>query len=254
LTEKPASIRPAWVDFHCHLDLYPDHATLIGECDRERIATLAVTTTPKAWEGNLSLASRSKMVRVGLGLHPQLVSERASEIELFEKLLADTRFVGEVGLDAGPRFYRSFEAQERVFARILSACSEQGNKVLSIHSIRAASKVLDHLDRYLSPDRGKCVLHWFTGSNSEAKRAIDYGCYFSINAEMLRSPKHRALVAKLPLDRLLTETDGPFVERNGRPLRPRDISATVNELAVVRGIPSPEMAKVILRNLGALLA
>jgi len=126
--------------------------------------------------------------------------------------------------------------------------------VLSIHSIRAASKVLDHLDRYLSPDRGKCVLHWFTGSSSEAKRAVDHGCYFSINVEMLRSPKHRMLVAKLPLDRLLTETDGPFVERNGRPLRPRDISATVNELAAVRDIPSSEMAKVILKNLGALLA
>jgi TatD DNase family protein len=254
LTEKPVNIRPAWVDFHCHLDLYPDHAELIRECDRERIATLAVTTTPKAWQGNLSLASHSEMVRVGLGLHPQLVSERASEIVLFEKLLAETRYVGEVGLDAGPRFYRSFEAQERVFARVLSACSEQGNKVLTIHSIRAASKVLDHLEQYLSPDKGKCVLHWFTGSNSEAKRALDYGCYFSINPEMLRSPKHRLLVAKLPLDRLLTETDGPFVERDGRPLRPRDISVTVNELAAARGIPSSEMARVILKNLSLLLA
>ena len=254
MTEKPVNIRPAWVDFHCHLDLYPDHATLISECDRERVATLAVTTTPKAWERNQSLASGSEMVRVGLGLHPQLMSERASEIVLFEKLLAETRYVGEVGLDAGPKFYRSFEEQERIFARILSACNEQGNKVLTIHSIRAASKVLNHLDRYLSPDRGKCVLHWFTGSNSEAKRALDYGCYFSVNAEMLRSPKHRMLVAKLPLDRLLTETDGPFVERNGRPLRPRDISATVDGLAVVRDVPSSEMAKVILKNLGALLA
>jgi TatD DNase family protein len=135
LTEKPANIRPAWVDFHCHLDLYPDHAALIGECDRERVATLAVTTTPKAWQGNLSLASRSEMVRVGLGLHPQLISERASEIVLFEKLLIDSRYVGEVGLDAGPKFYRSFEVQERIFARVLSACNEQGNKVLSIHSI-----------------------------------------------------------------------------------------------------------------------
>lgn len=248
-----AKVRPSLVDFHCHLDLYPDHADLIEECDREKVATLAVTTTPKAWQRNHQLASGSQMVRAGLGLHPQLICERASEIALFEKLLENTRYVGEVGLDAGPRHYRSFEEQERIFARILRACDEQGSKILTIHSIRAASKVLDHLEQHLSPTRVKCVLHWFTGTNAEAKRAIEYGCYFSINSEMLRNPKHRALVAKLPLDRLLTETDGPFVKNDARPLRPKDVQATVTELADIHGMPSVQMAKYVLENLRSLL-
>jgi TatD DNase family protein len=251
--DSEVKIRPSWVDFHCHLDLYPDHADLIEECDREKVATLAVTTTPKAWQRNHQLASGSQMVRAGLGLHPQLVAERASEIALFEKLLENTRYVGEVGLDAGPRHYRSFEEQERVFARILCACGEQGSKVLTIHSIKAASKVLDQLDQHLPPDRAKCILHWFTGTNAEAKRAIEYGCYFSINAEMLRNPKHRPLVAKLPLDRLLTETDGPFINKDGRPLRPKDVQAAVVELASVHNIPAAEMAKAILVNLRNML-
>ena len=97
-------MRPLWVDFHCHLDLYPDHASLVAESDRERVATLAVTTTPKAWRRNREVAAGSDYVRVALGLHPQLVAERASELLLFEKFLPETRYVGEIGLEAGPRF------------------------------------------------------------------------------------------------------------------------------------------------------
>src|ERR1700712_1775091 len=108
---------PKWVDFHCNLDLYPDHERLILECDLAEVATLAVTTTPKAWRRNRELAASTKHVRVALGLHPQLVAGRESELPLLERLLEETRYVGEVGLDAGPQFYRSFDAQERVFTR-----------------------------------------------------------------------------------------------------------------------------------------
>jgi len=152
-------------------------------------------------------------------------------------------------LDAGPRFYRSFEVQERVFAHILKACAEQGGKILMIHSIRAVGKVLWHLEHTLSPDRGRIILHWFTGTPAEARRAVALGCYFSINTEMLRSPKHRQLVAGLPTDRLLTETDGPFVEADGRPVRPREVEAAVDQLAAMRSTPSETMARTIVANL-----
>lgn len=246
-------MRPAWVDFHCHLDLYPDHEAVIAECDRAAVATLAVTTTPKAWARNRELAARSEHVRVALGLHPQVVADRADEVSLVERLLAETRYVGEVGLDAGPRFYKSFAEQQRVFERILRACAEQGGKVLTIHSVRAVSKVLDSLERNLPQDRGRAVLHWFTGSAAEARRAAESGCFFSINAEMLKSEKHRSLVAELPIDRLLTETDGPFVTMDGRPVRPPDVASTVEGLASVRGTDAGTMARQVLANLSELL-
>lgn len=254
MTESPQYIRPRLVDFHCHLDLYPDHTSLLKECDRDSVATLAVTTTPKAWKRNHLLASHSKMVRAALGFHPQLAEERAAELPMFEKLLGEARYVGEVGLDAGPRFYKSMPIQERIFAHILGACREHGGKVLSIHSVRSASKVMDYLEASLPPDRGKCVLHWFTGSSAEAKRAIDYGCYFSINSQMLSSSKHCSLVASLPSERLLTETDGPFVERDGRPVRPRDVEKAVHDLAAVRDTTHEDMSKTILQNLLQLLS
>ena len=62
--EPPST--PLWVDMHCHLDLQADHAGLIAECDRERVATLAVTTTPKAWRRNRALAAGSRHVRAAL--------------------------------------------------------------------------------------------------------------------------------------------------------------------------------------------
>lgn len=245
---------PRWVDFHCHLDLYRDHAAVIAECDRERVATLAVTTTPKAWKRNRELASGSQHVRVALGLHPQLVAERAGELPLFEAMLPDARYVGEIGLDAGPRFYRSLPEQERIFDRILRACAEQGGKILTVHSVRAVAKVLGHIEAALPQDRGRVILHWFTGTPAEARRAAALGCYFSINSEMLRSPKHRKLVEQLPLKRLLTETDGPFVEIQGAPVRPTSVSSTVRELAAALGTDSSVLATTIISNLRVLVS
>lgn len=253
MTAVPAK-RARWVDFHCHLDLYPDHAQLIAECDREEVATLAVTTTPKAWSRNREMAAGTNHVRVALGLHPQLVSERERELSLFEKLLPEARYVGEIGLDAGPQFYSSFEAQERVFERILRMCAEQGNKVLTIHSVRTVAKVLHHLEKALPSDRGQVVLHWFTGSAAEARRAVERGCYFSINSEMLKSVKHRRLVEMLPADRILTETDGPFVLVSGAAIRPVAVLNTVAQLAELRQVAPEEMRNQILRNLAILVS
>lgn len=248
-----ATVGPCWVDFHCHLDLYPDHRALINECDLHRVATLAVTTTPKAWSRNRELAANSKLVRVALGLHPQLVADRANEYQLFEKYLPEARYVGEIGLDAGPRFYNSMPLQEQIFARILRASTEQRGKILSLHSVRAVTKVLNALEDSKFPDHGKAVLHWFTGSTSEMNRAVELGCYFSVNREMLRSDRHRKLVANIPTDRILTETDGPFVEDFGIPLRPRNVDRTVNQLSETLMMNSEAVRSAILNNLRVLL-
>ncbi|HHJ4624063.1 MULTISPECIES: Qat anti-phage system TatD family nuclease QatD [Klebsiella/Raoultella group] len=246
-------LAPLWVDFHCHLDLYPDHSALIRECDRARVATLAVTTTPKAWIRNRELTADSPYVRVALGLHPQLIAEREQEIALLEYYLPFARYVGEIGLDAGARFYRSFQSQERIFSRILHACTEQGDKVLSIHSVRATAKVLGHLENTRLTENCKAVLHWFTGSVSEARRAVELGCYFSVNEEMLRSPKHRKLVSLLPLERILTETDGPFVLNEEKAVRPRDVHRTVHEIAQTHHLSDTDAAVRILNNLRSLV-
>lgn len=239
----------ALVDFHCHLDLYSDFERLVEECDRLRIHTLAVTTTPRAWARNRDLCERTKHVRAALGLHPQLVEERWHEIDTWERHLPEARYVGEVGLDAGPRFYRSLDRQKDIFGQILQACSVEGGKILSVHSVRAAKAVLDMIEDLLPPERGTVVLHWFTGSVAEAKRAADLGCYFSVNARMLTSDRGTALVCSLPRTRLLTETDGPFTEIGARPARPADVIATGKALGTCLGLSEIGCRTLIRQNL-----
>ena len=242
------------VDFHCHLDLYPDPVAAIAAAEAAGVYTLTVTTTPKAWPRNLALTQHTSRIRAALGLHPQLVGERSSEISLWETYLPEARYVGEVGLDAGPRYYRSLDIQKQIFERILKQCARAGGKVLTVHSVRAVAAVLDLIEAHLPPGRGHTVLHWFTGSKAEARRAVDLGCYFSVNAQMLQRDKGRDLVGILPADRLLTETDGPFTQFGGRPACPADVADTLKELANVRQIPPEEMAATINRNLKAILS
>lgn len=239
---------PDQVDFHCHLDLYPDLAAAIATCESARTATLAVTTTPKAFRRNLQLAQSSEFVRVALGLHPHLAEERQGELLLFEALLPETRYVGEIGLDAGPRHYRSMPSQEVVFRKILTMCAVSGGKILSIHSVRAAGRVLDLVEECLPRDRGKLVLHWFSGSSAEARRAVQAGCYFSVNQAMLEKPRGREIVAQLPIDRILTETDGPFIDVGGGPIAPGEVRPTIETLAAVCEVEIADMANKIIRN------
>lgn len=241
------------VDFHCHLDLYPDHQRAVSEAEKAGIYTLAVTTTPKAWARNQELAQATRHVRAALGLHPQLVAERAGEISLWEAYLKETRYVGEVGLDAGPRFYKSFELQKQIFERILRCCATAGDKVLSVHSSRAAKVVLDHIEAYLPPSRGKVVLHWFTGTKAEARRAVGLGCYFSINHAMLENYRKASVIAAIPLDRVLTETDGPFTKTGNRPATPADVALVVEVLAQELELPMSTVQEKIRKNLLELL-
>lgn len=242
------------VDFHCHLDLYPDHEAAIARAEAARIYTLTVTTTPKAWARNHQLTRHTRFVRAALGLHPQLVAERAGELPLWERHLPETRYVGEVGLDAGPRFYKSLDTQKHVFRSVLERCAEAGGKILTVHSVRSVPAVLEMVERYLPADRGTVVLHWFTGSKSEARRAAALGCYFSVNAEMTRTDRGRALITDLPLDRLLTETDGPFTQINDRPSEPADVKTTIGDIAGVRNLPVGTIAAAVRSNLCSLLA
>jgi len=192
-------------------------------------------------------------VRAALGLHPQLVAERAGELPLWERHLPETRYVGEVGLDAGPRFYKSLDAQKHVFRSVLERCAEAGGKILTVHSVRSVPAVLEMIEQYLPQDRGTVLLHWFTGTKSEARRAATLGCYFSVNAEMTRSDRGRSVVSDLPIDRILTETDGPFTKVDGRPSEPADVKTTVTAIADARRVPVDAVTTAVRSNLRSLL-
>ena len=79
------------------------------------------------------------------------------------------------------------------------------------------------------------------------------GCYFSINAAMLSSERHISMVSALPLERLLTETDGPFTKTGERPSKPSDVLIVVEALGRLHGLSSIEVVANIKANLRGLL-
>jgi TatD DNase family protein len=197
---------------------------------------------------------RSVRFRAALGLHPQLVAEHPRDVEIWDRYIDHARFIGEVGVDAGPRYYKSVDSQKAIFEHVLKRCAVSGSKILTIHSVRAVTVVLDRLERFLPLTEHSIVLHWFTGSASELRRAAELGCYFSVNAQMLFGERGNALVKQIPIDRLLTETDGPFTECLGRPACPADIRHTVRELAARLGLSPERLGQLIQENLRRLTA
>lgn len=244
----------AGFDFHCHVDLYPDPANLISRCEGSRIFTLAVTTTPKAWPQNVRWTDGKSVVIPALGFHPELAGERLSEIDLLEELMPQTAFVGEIGLDGSPPHRGSWDAQKEVFTRTIERAQGLGGRVLSIHSRRAAREVLASLAVKTTRARVLPILHWFSDGPGLAGEAASQGCYFSVNSRMLATEAGLVLARRLPLDRILTETDGPFTDYGTRRSEPADVSATVAKLAEVRNTTQPEMTRVIADNAARVLS
>jgi len=242
------------VDFHCHLDLYPNHASLIDECEKLGIKTLTVTNAPSVWSRNHELVRDCKHVRAALGLHPQLAHQREKELVLFEKYITQTRYIGEVGLDGSQEFLNTMAIQQRVFKKILELCANVGSKILTVHSRRAVSEVLELTQDIKFHDKGKVVLHWFAGTLSEAKTALDLGMYFSVNHRMITSINGKKLIKFLPIDRILTESDGPFINFRNSPITPKDISHTVQRVAIEHYCREEKMKQQIKENLKSLLS
>jgi TatD DNase family protein len=242
------------VDFHCHLDLYQNHREIIEECERLKVRTLSVTNAPNVWPRNQHLVEECRYVRVALGLHPQLVYQRSKELSLFEEYLPQVRYVGEVGLDGSPEYSHTWELQKKVFRRILELCAQYGGKILTVHSRRAARETIEMINTYLPEDRGRVVLHWFSGTKQEAQLALDAKCYFSINIKTAESTRGRELISSLPYDFILTETDGPFVNSGNTEAHPKDVMKAITGISTVWNISEEMSIKRINNNLKRLLS
>jgi TatD DNase family protein len=240
------------IDFHCHLDLYPDPHAVRDECVRRGIYALSVTTTPSAWKGASALSANAPRIRTALGLHPQLAHERRSELPLFDGLLSEAPYVGEIGLDGAPEFRRHWKEQVAVFEHVLARCAEAGGRIMSIHSRRSSTTVLDHLEK--TPRAGTPIMHGFSGPARDLDRAIALGCWFSVGPAMLASENGRMLAARMPRERVLTESDGPFAQLDGATVMPWQVENAIAALGNLWSVPSEAVAEVIRRNLQDLLA
>jgi len=201
------------------------HAHIAGDVTQLQLDSLGdavvIAMTGSLAEARFALRANgatSPRVVWSAGTHPGDVGAlsrfRVAELAALIDLVA---VVGEVGLDR--RGERS--DQGRVFDEILEVTSARP-VILSVHSTGRRSDVLDALE--MRPPAA-AVLHWFTGTSAEIERAAEMGCYFSVNAAMSAE-----VLLKLPVERVLTETDFPASRRSTLASRPGDTHAAEVQL------------------------
>lgn len=218
----------------------------ISASDLTDLGALVFAATRSLDEAERVLQRRDAWTVWGVGCHPGLVgAQKAFEVDRFAALSARTAYVSEVGLDGRSRV--PMETQRTTLATVLTVL-QTTPRITSIHSFAATDAVLDCLAEWRIHG---AVLHWWLGDAVQTRRATDLGCFFSVNAAMLRQPD---LVSPLPLDRVLPETDHPFGDRSGgRGRRPGRVDDVEQALARIHQLAPEEVRRITWRNLGELV-
>ena len=242
-----------YIDTHCHLDLVNGIQKLAAAEDATGIKSITVTNSPMFYLPNVNLFRGSKNIRVALGMHPELAMKQQPNIPMMSELIADARFIGEIGLDGSSDFSEGYATQVLNFESILREISLHKDKILTVHTRNAAKQTINYLRRYLSETNCKVILHWFSGSVEELNQALMYGFYFSVNHKMLRSRKALTLLKGIPIDRILTETDAPFTFDAVINTRIKSLDLTIAGLANLYGLGDLEMRQVVYENFNRIL-
>lgn len=243
------------VDTHCHLDLEA------FDEDRDDVfqralgagvhAMILVGYNPERWETTAALCSQHGFLRRTLGVHPNDAGIWSDEMSmrLRREIERDRPVaIGEIGLD----FYRSagnVEQQRRAFVAQLEIAAEYNLPVV-IHQRSAEDEVVEVLVD-MRPRSG--VMHCFTGNQVYAERCLDLGLHLGIGGVLTfpRSNEIRGAVAAAPIDRLLLETDAPFLApqvRRGKRNEPSLLPAVLHELARVKNASEIEVAEQTTKN------
>jgi TatD DNase family protein len=242
-----------WVDSHCHLQLAggDEHVARAHAAGVEWM--VCVGTDLETSQAALAFADRHPDVYASVGLHPHDASKLGVEWEMLEPLAVSDGCVaiGECGFDL---FYEHSPRDEQETAfRFQIRLAKLAGKPLVVHARDAWDDTFRVLDDEGVPER--TILHCFTGGPEEASAALERGCYLSFsgivsfkNADALRAAARLA-----PADRILVETDAPFLTpepHRGKPNEPALVVAVGAALARARGVETDEIAETTRLNAG----
>ncbi|HTE77421.1 MAG TPA: TatD family hydrolase [Xanthobacteraceae bacterium] len=252
------------IDSHCHLD-FPDFASeLDAVMARARAAGIermvTISTRVRRQPEVLAIADRFAEVYCSLGTHPHYAHEEldVTPAELVRRArAAKVVAVGEAGLDYhydnSPR-----EAQEHGFRTHIAAARESALPLV-IHSREADDDTARILEEEMGQGAFAAVLHCFTGGRELARRAVALGHFISFTGILTfkNSQALRAIAAELPADRILVETDAPYLapgKYRGRRNEPAYVVETAKVLAEVRGVSLDAIAEQTTANFYRLFA
>lgn len=217
------------LDTHCHLDAYDDPRRILASAARADVDVIAVTDNPDAYRRLRTRLGPAHGVTVALGLHPGSRAAAApGQLARFFRMLPDARWVGEVGLDFPPGTGTADKRRQRAAFDALLSHDQIQSKLLTVHSRGAAREAV----AALAGATCRALLHWYSGTAAIADEALAADLWFSVNPAMVRSARGRQLIAMIPPERILCETDGPYCRNGTRPAEPADVLDVTDALAV----------------------
>lgn len=248
------------VDSHCNLHMPPmaddPVAALRRACDHGVEHILTVTVRLEDFEQVLACARRFPGISATVGVHPTGAGDREPEFDELVRLGAhdDVVAIGETGLDYHYFPQRPRWQRER-FARHIAAARET-RKPLVIHTRHAGDDTIDIMRAEGAGEVGG-VMHCFTSSWKTARRALDLGFYvaFSGIVTFHNADNVRAVARRVPLERMLLETDAPYlapVPHRGHPNEPAWVYHVAATLAGLLEVPVAELARRTTENFHAL--
>lgn len=194
------------IDTHCHFDIMSNPEAYIYAKEVVGDIVIGMTNLPSHFcIGEPHLRS-FKHVRLALGLHPLLATDKQNELQIFKNNIEKTSYIGEIGLDFSKSGISTKEIQISVLRKILSDLKGK-KKIVSVHSRKAERELLDLLCEY---DIKNVIFHWYSGPIGLIPSILSCGYYFSINESMTLSKNGQKIIENIPKTRILTETDAPY--------------------------------------------
>jgi TatD DNase family protein len=243
-----------WADSHCHVPWKDtDPAVVIPAARAAGVARLiTIGTDAETSAAAIGVAREYDDVWATVGLHPH---DAIQGVDTVAGLLGapEVVAVGECGLDYHYN-HSPAEVQREAFAAQI-ALAKQHDLALVVHTREAWDDTLDILTTEGMPER--TVIHCFTGGPDEARRCLDIGAYLSFSGIITfkAADDVRAAAALCPLDRLLVETDAPYlapVPHRGKPNEPAFVALVGAAVGTVKGADVAEVAQYTWENLEAL--
>jgi TatD DNase family protein len=238
-----------WIDAHAHLDRY---GALLGsalaEIEEHSVLTISNSMDLASYQRNLEIGAICPWVLPTFGIHPKNAPGQFSRRAELARAIEQTPMIGEIGLD----FYwvkddSQYPAQKKLLEYFLAAAREQ-TKIVNLHTKGAEQEVLDGVERYGITG---AIVHWYSGPLDILHAMIDAGLYFTVGVEVLFSDHIREVARRIPLERVLTETDNPGGLKwlGGAPGMPGIIENIVEALAEVKAVNTSLLTKSIRANL-----
>lgn len=238
------------IDTHCHIDLYPNPHIVAKESEELGIITIGMTLLPSHFEIGFEHVSNYKNVHLALGMHPLHAELHESEFDKFQHFLDYTSYIGEIGLDFSSEGIDTKEIQINSFKKILSMLSDK-RKIISLHSRKAEKEVLGFLNEHKIK---YAIFHWYSGTINIIEDIVKGGYYFSVNPAMIKSERGRKIIKAIPMENILTETDGPFVTAGKVPLKPKDVFTVLEYLSNIWRVKKEDAENIVYRNFLNLLS